>query len=306
MIVSASRRTDLPAYYADWLCRRFSEGYVLVRNPFRPGQVSRLALTEETVDGLVFWTKNPLPLARHLAVFRPYPYYFQWTLTPYGAPVEPGLPDKRRLVSAFRELAERIGPDRLVWRYDPVLLSPEWTAARHIEAFGALCRALAGSTDTCIVSFLDRYRHCEPAFRRLCIRPPDEAERAQLLAAFRKSAAACGLTLRACCEEESGLPPASCIDAERLARLGGFSLPVHQDRSQRRGCTCAEAVDIGAYGTCPAGCAYCYATDPFRPVCRFSQESPVAGVPLTGADHIKDRAMPKRRRPVSPSLFPEL
>lgn len=197
-------------------------------------------------------------------------------------------------------------PDRLVWRYDPVLLSPEWTAARHIEAFGALCRALAGSTDTCIVSFLDRYRHCEPAFRRLCIRPPDEAERAQLLAAFRRSAASRGLTLRACCEEESGLPPASCIDAERLARLGGFSLPVHQDRSQRRGCTCAEAVDIGAYGTCPAGCAYCYATDPSRPVCRFSQESPVAGAPLTGADHIRDRAMPKRRRPVSPSLFPEL
>ena len=131
MIVSASRRTDLPAYYADWLCRRFSEGYVLVRNPFRPGQVSRLALTEETVDGLVFWTKNPLPLARHLAVFRPYPYYFQWTLTPYGAPVEPGLPDKRRLVSAFRELAERIGPDRLVWRYDPVLLTPTYTLERH-------------------------------------------------------------------------------------------------------------------------------------------------------------------------------
>ena len=167
MIVSASRRTDLPAYYADWLCRRFSEGCVLVRNPFRFHQVSRIALTAETVDGIVFWTKNPLPLARRLSVFRDFPYYFQWTLTPYGRDIEPGLPDKSRLLAAFRDLAEAIGPERLVWRYDPVLLSPAWTCARHEETFARFCRALRGASDTCVVSFLDGYRHGEAFCRAM-------------------------------------------------------------------------------------------------------------------------------------------
>ena len=152
MIVSASRRTDLPAFHADWLCRRFSEGYALVRNPFRFHQVQRVPLTPETVDGLVFWTKDPLPLAGRLGLFRPYPFYIQWTLTPYGRDIEPGLPAKPRLIAAFRELGGRLGPLRLVWRYDPVLLSPVWTLEKHKEAFARMAAALAGASDTCVVS----------------------------------------------------------------------------------------------------------------------------------------------------------
>lgn len=305
MIVSASRRTDLPAYYADWLCRRFSEGCVLVRNPFRFHQVSRIALTAETVDGIVFWTKNPLPLARRLSVFRDFPYYFQWTLTPYGRDIEPGLPDKSRLLAAFRDLAEAIGPERLVWRYDPVLLSPAWTCTRHEETFARFCRALRGASDTCVVSFLDGYRHGEAFCRAHAVRPPDASEREALLASFAESARACGFTLRACCEAETGLPPAACIDAARLSRIGGVRIAAGKDRSQRPGCACAEAVDIGAYNTCPAGCGYCYAVRAPRSVRLSPQDAPLLGAPLTAEDAVTDRAMPRRARPASLSLFPE-
>lgn len=305
MIVSASRRTDLPAYYADWLCRRFSEGCVLVRNPFRFHQVSRITLTAETVDGIVFWTKNPLPLARRLSVFRDFPYYFQWTLTPYGRDIEPGLPDKSRLLAAFRDLAEAVGPERLVWRYDPVLLSPAWTCARHEETFARFCRALRGASDTCVVSFLDGYRHGEAFCRTHAVRPPDASEREALLTSFAESARACGFTLRACCEAETDLPPAACIDAARLSRIGGVRIAAGKDRSQRPGCACAEAVDIGAYNTCPAGCGYCYAVRAPRSVRLSPQDAPLLGAPLSAEDTVTDRAMPRRARPASLSLFPE-
>lgn len=297
MIISASRRTDLPAFYAEWLCRRFSEGYVLVRNPFRPRQVSRIPLTPEAVEGIVFWTKNPLPLAPHLSRFGTFPWYFQWTLTPYGRDIEPGLPEKERLIAAFHALADRYGAHRFVWRYDPILLSPAWTVRRHMDAFDAFCQALAGASDRCIISFLDSYRHRARILRAMGIRSPDEAERAALIAAFRRSAGKWGFSLRACCEEE--LPPAACIDTERLGRIGGVPLRFRRDRSQRAGCTCAEAVDIGAYSTCPAGCCYCYAV---RSTVRPSPpDAAILGAPLSSEDTVRDRATSPRL--AQPSLF---
>ena len=306
MIVSASRRTDLPAFHADWLCRRFSEGYALVRNPFRFHQVQRVPLTPETVDGLVFWTKDPLPLAGRLGLFRPYPFYIQWTLTPYGRDIEPGLPAKPRLIAAFRELGGRLGPLRLVWRYDPVLLSPVWTLEKHKEAFARMAAALAGASDTCVVSFLDSYRHRAGVFRSLGLRSPDADERAQLIDLFQQSTRRCGFALRACCEEDTGLPPAACIDTARLEAIGGGALRHQKDRSQRPGCTCAASVDIGAYDTCPMGCRYCYAVRPGRRILREEAASPLLGPPLTEADVITDRAMPSLRRDDGPSLFPSL
>ena len=299
MIISASRRTDLPAFHGEWLCRRFSAGYALVRHPFRPHLVWRIPLAPDAAEGIVFWTKNPLPLARRLSLFAPWPYYFQWTLTPYGRDIEPGLPEKGRLLSAFRALSEHIGAERLVWRYDPILISPAWTAERHGETFASFCRELKGSADTCIISFLDPYRHIARALSNRGIRPPDAAEREQILASFRQSAARFGFSLRACCEAETDLPPAACIDGERLSRIAGRPIPFARDRSQRKGCTCAAAADIGAYSTCPAGCCYCYAVR--SRVAPASPVSPLLGPPLTSLDTVTDRT--PARSPCQPSLF---
>ena len=124
MIISASRRTDLPAYYSKWFFRRLQEGYVLVRNPVNPRQVSRVSLSPEVVDGFVFWTKNPAPMIPWLDKLPDCPYYFQVTLTPYDEQIERYLPSKRKVIlPAMCQLARQIGPERVVWRYDPVFLT---------------------------------------------------------------------------------------------------------------------------------------------------------------------------------------
>ena len=138
MIISASRRTDIPAYYSDWFYNRIREGFVCVRNPMNFHQVSRISLSPDVVDGIVFWTKNPLPLMPRLEELRAYPFYFQFTLTPYGKDVEPGVPNKNDVIlPAFQELSRQIGPERVIWRYDPILFTDHYTMDYHITSFSA-------------------------------------------------------------------------------------------------------------------------------------------------------------------------
>ena len=135
MIISASRRTDIPAFYAEWFANRVREGFVCVRNPMNAHQVSRVSLDPALVDCIVFWTKNPAPMLEHLDAFAAYPYYFQATLTGYGRDVEGNLPDKHEvLLPAMKELAHRIGPERVVWRYDPILFNEKYTPQYHLRA----------------------------------------------------------------------------------------------------------------------------------------------------------------------------
>ena len=144
MIVSVSRRTDIPAFYPDWFFRRLEEKYVYVRNPMNPRQVSELRLDRDSVDCFVFWTKNPGPMMDRLSALDEmgYPYYFQFTLTAYGTDLEPGVADKDEMIKIFRRLSRRIGPERVVWRYDPVLLGGDYTIQYHREWFEKMCRAL--------------------------------------------------------------------------------------------------------------------------------------------------------------------
>ena len=159
MIVSASRRTDIPAFYAPWFYNRLKEGYVLVPNPFNPRTVSRVGLTPDTVDCIVFWTKNPAPMLDGLERLRDYRYYFQFTLNPYGRDMERNLPALEARLGTFRRLAERIGPERVIWRYDPVLLGGAYDIRFHTGAFAALAAGLKGYTERCMIGFLDFYRH---------------------------------------------------------------------------------------------------------------------------------------------------
>ena len=143
MIISASRRTDIPNYYSEWFFNRIKEGYVLVRNPMNISQVSKISLSPDVVDGIVFWTKNPLPILDRLEELREYTYYFQFTLTPYGKDVEPNVPSKNDLIiPSFRKLSERIGKERVVWRYDPILFNDKYTMDYHIKYFKALAAKL--------------------------------------------------------------------------------------------------------------------------------------------------------------------
>ncbi len=262
-IVSASRRTDIPACYAEWFFRRIRAGFADVRNPIQPRQVRRVSLRPEDLDGLVFWTRNPAPMLPRLGEIPPVPFYFQVTLTGYGPDLEPGLPDEADRVEAIRRLADRIGPDRVVWRYDPVLLTTEHTIPRRLERFADLSARLAGATRRCVISFLDPYRKIAGAMAAYGLSAPDEAQVMALAEGLSDIGRQRGLELRACAEpwdlSSFGIRPSRCIDASLLENIGGRPLGRRRDPHQRPACGCDASVDIGAYDTCPHGCVYCYA-----------------------------------------------
>jgi len=277
MILSVSRRTDVPAFYAEWFCRRLEAGELQVRNPVNPRQVSRLVLNPERVDGLVFWTRNAEPFLSRLPRLEPYPYYFLYTVTPYGVDLEPGLPPVVRRIEVFRELSHRIGPDRVIWRYDPIILSGGFTADWHGEQFTLLLEALRSFTRRCVISFLDVY----PAVKRNLpwFTDPLPDLKRDLVGHLALLSARAGVTLSCCAEgiDYPGATPGGCVDAALLESIGGRSLPRRRDRGQRKNCLCHESRDVGAYGTCRYGCHYCYADRGRRiPSCQ-DPDSPLLG-----------------------------
>ena len=258
MIISASRRTDIPAFYSDWLVNRLNAGHCLVKNPFNPAQTKRVSLLPEDVDGIVLWTKNAAPLLPKLSALDSYSYYFQYSITPYHTDIEAGLADKKTtVIPAFLEFAEMIGPKRMIWRYDPIIITPRYSYDYHIRAFAKLCEILAGSTEKCVISFAIAYQSVAKNLAEIGHVQIDAVEKIRLAEALLLIAKEHGITLCACCElpelYERGVQHISCVDAS----LFGINAP--RDKHQREGCNCAVSVDIGAYNSCMNGCRYCYA-----------------------------------------------
>lgn len=258
MIISASRRTDIPAFYADWLINRLGAGYCLVKNPYNPAQTKRISLLREDIDGMVLWTKNAAPLLPKITELDCFSYYFQYTITPYHQDVESGLADKKAtVIPAFLELADRIGRARMIWRYDPIVITPRYSFDYHIRAFAKLCELLAGSTEKCVISFAIAYKSVRKnlaAINHIELSIQDKIQLAKALLLIAKDH---GIALCACCElpelYEVGVQPVACVDANL------FGVDATRDKNQRDGCNCAVSVDIGAYNSCMNGCRYCYA-----------------------------------------------
>ncbi len=267
MIVSASYRTDIPAFYADWFMVRLSAGFVQVPSPYggRPGTVS---LRPGAVDGFVFWTRNATPMAAYWArVRRTAPFYVQWTVTGYPRALEAGTPAAPAAVARLRALARRFGPRVAVWRYDPIVLSTATPPAWHEANFARLARALAGATDEVVISFVQPYRktvrNLDAAAARhgFVWRDPADDEKRALVARLVPLAQDCGMRLTLCTQPHllaAGAAEARCIDATRLADLAGRPIAAHE-KGNRPGCRCAESRDIGVYDSCAQGCVYCYA-----------------------------------------------
>ena len=294
MIISASRRTDIPAYYPQWIINRLKDGFVLVPNPYDANRFSRVILTPDVVDCIVFWTKNPAPLIGELEAIAAlgHRFCFQFTLTPYDKTIEPSLPPKEKLVETFKRLGDVIGPHRVVWRYDPVLLDDDFSVQCHIDAFGALCESLHNHTCRCVFSYADAYRHLGNTVTAL-----REDDMHALASAFAKTAGEYGLPLATCAEaidlERYGIVHGACIDKTMIENVTGSALDVKKDRNQRPVCGCVESIDIGTYDSCPAGCVYCYATrNPNRARdnrSRHDPRSPLMVGDVRGDEHIDDR-----------------
>ncbi len=263
MVISASRRTDIPAFYMDWFCRRLREGFALVRNPMNAAQVRQVALTPDEVDCIVFWSKNPAPMLGCMGALAEYPYYVQYTLNAYGPDMEPNLPPAMGRIDTFRRISDMTGPARVLWRYDPILLAPGYSPAFHEESFARLARELSGYTERVTISFFDRYAKTAKATDALGIRRPFDEEAYVLAGVLAEIARANGLSIATCAEAGDytplGIGRASCVDASLIKRITGRSLALKRDKNQRPACGCTPSVDIGAYHTCTHGCAYCYA-----------------------------------------------
>lgn len=298
MILSASRRTDIPTYYSDWFYNRIKEGFVYVRNPMNIHQIGKIAISPDVVDGIVFWTKNPSPMIERLDELRDYIYYFQFTLNAYNKDVEPNVPSKNDIViPSFQKLSQKIGRDKVVWRYDPILFNENYTMEYHVKYFKMLVDKLAGYTEKCTVSFLDFYRNTQRNTAQLGIVNPTLQEKKELMQQFSEIAKAAGIYIDTCAEDidlsKFGIRHAHCIDKERFERLGEYKLTVEKDKNQRTECGCIASVDIGAYNTCKNGCLYCYANFSQNTVSKnyslHDPNSPFLFGTVTDIDVIKDR-----------------
>lgn len=277
MIISASRRTDIPAFYAPWLMTRLRAGWCEVPNPFNSAQVSRVDLSPAAVDGLVFWTRFPRPMLCYLDELETmgHAFYFLFTLTGYPRSLDARGPSLDAAVRVFRDLAERIGPHRVRWRYDPIVFAHGLDADYHRRRFEALAKRLEGATERVIVSVLEPYAK---ARRRLTDVPGIELDKDRLTALagsllpdLADMARASSMQMDGCALWESlepiardaGIVPSRCVDPELVARLSGRPVESARDGGQRPRCGCAPSRDIGMYESCGFGCRYCYATQRF-------------------------------------------
>lgn len=266
MILSASRRTDIPAFFSEWFFKRIEEGFVFVRNPFNRLQVSKIVLSPDLIDCIVFWTKNPsdsfiekLPRLDELG----YKYYFQFTLTSYDQTIEKNVPRKKEVIEKFRRISKLIGKDRIIWRYDPILLSDHFDMEYHKKYFEYLVRALSPYTEKCIISFLDFYPKIEKVLSAQGVSRMTLEEMTELAIIISSIAARYNLKVESCCEEidlsQFGITKSHCIDGALIQKITGKEAAFKPDKNQRAGCGCVSSVDIGVYNTCRHNCIYCYA-----------------------------------------------
>jgi DNA repair photolyase len=275
-IISASRRTDIPAFYIPWFMNRLRAGTVAYPNPYG-GQIHTLSLRAEDVHSIVFWSKFYGPFLRHVDEIqsRGYVFYAHYTIT--GAPphLEPNVPRWEQAVRVFRDLAARTSPRHVLWRFDPILLTDDLDAALYIDRFRHIAAALEGATTRCYFSFATFYAKATRRLEKAGIRylDPSHEARQALVETLVAIAAKHGITLYACCQADllnERVRQAHCVDADLLSELfpdRPLSGITHPTRAQ---CGCFASRDIGMYDSFPFGCLYCYAN---------------AGQTLTQADH---------------------
>ncbi|WP_367362385.1 DUF1848 domain-containing protein [Mesotoga sp.] len=297
MIVSASRRTDIPGFYSEWMIERLKSGFALVRNPFNPHQVSKVILNPEAVDCFVFWTKDPQKMLDKLNHFADYCYYFQFTITPYHGSVEPGLRNKREIIETFKKLSGKIGESRVIWRYDPILINVDYSVDHHLRAFEKMAHLLKGFTEECVISFLDYYQKISSNLRKLDARAPNEIEVRKIASHYSEVSSSEGMKLKTCSEtvdlSEYGISHGSCIDGTLIDTLTNKEIDRPKDRYQRAACRCVESVDIGAYNTCLNRCLYCYASFSEKAIRKnyhsFNPKAPLLCSELQEHDEITER-----------------
>lgn len=300
MIISASRRTDIPAFYSQWMLNRLKEGVVQFPYPKHPKRMGHVNVTPQNVDCIVFWTKNPAPMLKHLQEIDAlgYRYYFTFTINAYGSKQEQHLPPVENRIDTFRRLSDALGALRVDWRFDPILIDAEHTVQQTIDRFGLLCEKLNGYTQRCIFNFIRQYPHLAQTY-------PDTTNSAvqQTTRGIAAVAASHHLPLFHCSGKQDlsafGIQRACCIDAKKVEQITGYPIAAKKDAGQPAQCQCIQSVDIGMYDSCANGCTYCYATTSRASLQKRMQahcpSSPILiGYPK-GDELVTDRTQPSLR-----------
>ncbi len=263
MIISASRRTDIPAFYSKWFFNRIKEKYVLVPNPYNSKMISKVSLDPKVVDCIVFWTKNPRPMLNRLDNLKDYKYYFQYTINPFGKEIEVNLPSVEKRIETFKFLSDKIGKEKVIWRYDPLFINGKYPIDFHKEAFAKMAYALRDHTERCMLGFIDHYYHIRKVMGEFDIQPLEKTEIEEMATSFKQTINAYPIQLDTCTVKVDlrylGIPSGLCVDDKLIERIIGYPIRAQKDKNQRDICNCIESIDIGTYESCLNGCIYCYA-----------------------------------------------
>lgn len=270
MIISASRRTDIPAYYSEWFYNRIKEGYCTVPNPFNAEQIYLVDLRPQFVTAIVFWTRNAYPLLKDIEILdeRGYKYYFQFTLNNYPKIYEPYNPSLGQSIKCFKEIANKIGKGKIVWRYDPILFTNDLTIEFHKHNFVKIFDEIGNYTKRIVISIVDNYKKTANRLKKLETEYEEEqinkAEVEELLKFIVEKASSKGVEVESCAEAKEfghlGIAHGKCVDDRLLKQEFGIDLVYKKDKNQRLPCGCMVSKDIGMNNTCLMGCEYCYAT----------------------------------------------
>jgi hypothetical protein len=271
MIVSASRRTDIPAFYGDWFLNRLKAGYCSTLNSYNE-KVSTVSLKREDVDGFVFWTKNLVPFMDKLETIRQmgYPFYVLYTINKYPQALEPNVVPAERSIKCLKDVAVKYGPRAAVWRYDPIIFTSITQRESHIQNFEEIAKELDGSTDEVVISFAQIHNY-KTVLRNLnsasnehgfTWEDPSDEIKLDLAKELADIAKSYDMKLNICCQPQftpHGVGKAHCVDIRRLSDIAGYSIQA-EPKGTRKGCGCYASTDIGCYATCAHGCVYCYAS----------------------------------------------
>ncbi len=303
MIISASRRTDIPAFFSEWFINRIQAQYAYVRNPMNIHQISKISLMPSIVDCIVFWSKNPKPMITKLDKLKDYMYYFQFTLNAYNKDLETNLPSPEDRIHTFQVLSELIGKQRVIWRYDPVILNNQYSIDWHIKKFEYIANQLYNYTEKVTISFIDLNSKISNNAKRKNICELSSSQKNALAKSLSEIAHSHNLRIDTCAEDIDlsayGIDHARCIDDKLIAKLLDCSIDSGKDKNQRLGCGCVASIDLGLYNTCQNGCIYCYANhnaDIRKRNCEaYDPDSPLLCSQVTALDKITERKVQSLR-----------
>lgn len=273
MILNTGNRSDIPAFYSDWFYNRIQEGYVCVRNPYFPKQVTQYILDPQVVDIICFCTKNPQPMLSRLDLIKNFKQFWFVTITPYNQTIEPYVPNKNEIIRSFITLSKKIGSHCIAWRYDPIFLNDYYTIEYHLRIFEKMCQKLSGYTHQCVISFIDLYQKTIKNFKE--VKEVDMKDQIYICQKFVEIGKEYDIEIYTCHENESlkitGVNISGCMNQQIIEKALGCTLNLPKQNEARQGCACLLNHDIGMYNTCLHGCLYCYANYDRATVLKNSQ-----------------------------------